>query len=35
MTRELIESNEGYISVESGGLPDGFQTRFTIEFPVV
>ena len=35
VTRELIESNGGYISVESGALPNGFQTRFTIEFPAV
>jgi PAS domain S-box-containing protein len=33
VTRELIESNGGHISAESGAFPDGLKTRFTIEFP--
>ena len=34
VTRELVESNGGRITAESGDLSDGVKTRFTIEFPM-
>jgi signal transduction histidine kinase len=34
VTRELVESNGGTISVDSGNLPDGMRTRFRIELPL-
>ncbi len=34
VTRELVESNQGQIFVESGSLPHGMKTRFRIEFGV-
>jgi PAS domain S-box-containing protein len=33
VTRELVESNGGRISVESGAQPDGMKTRFRVTFP--
>ena len=33
VTRELVESNRGQISAESGDLPNGMKTRFRIELP--
>ncbi len=33
VTRELVESNGGRITAESGALPNGVKTRFTIDFP--
>ncbi len=35
VTRELVETNHGTISVESGDLPDGLRTRFHIALPLV
>jgi PAS domain S-box-containing protein len=32
VTKELVEKNGGHIYVESGDLPDGMRTRFSIEF---
>lgn len=33
VTRELVESNGGKITAESGTLPNGVRTRFTVDFP--
>jgi signal transduction histidine kinase len=33
VTRELVEKNNGHISLASGELTDGFKTRFRVEFP--
>jgi PAS domain S-box-containing protein len=35
VTRELVESNQGSITAESGDLGNGMRTRFSIEFPLV
>jgi PAS domain S-box-containing protein len=34
VTKELVEKNGGHISVESGDLPCGMKTRFSIELPL-
>ena len=34
VTRELVEKNDGHISVRSGDLPGGVRTSFRIEFPL-
>ncbi len=33
VTRELVEKNEGRITVQSGDLPAGMRTSFRVEFP--
>ena len=33
VTHELVQSNGGRITAESGTLGDGVKTRFTIDFP--
>ena len=33
VTRELVEKNNGHISLASGELTDGYKTRFRVEFP--
>jgi signal transduction histidine kinase len=35
VTRELVESNQGTITAESGDLGNGMRTRFQIELPLV
>ena len=33
VTHELVQSNGGRITAESGTLAEGVKTRFTIDFP--
>jgi signal transduction histidine kinase len=35
VTKELVEKNDGVISVESGDLGQGIHTRFSLEFPIL